>query len=182
MKSVINFFNKPLLKLPLFFGMITGVVCFLFFLLVQSLEKFSSTSRALDVGFFTIIIAAATWYYRKKVGQGYLHMWEGISIGYVVWITGALVCGYLSSLYFYFSPKALTHYQGILRQSLLVNKAEAIKVWGNESFQQKLADIDKLEPSSFIFDEFRFTLMLVVMPILLISLVLRKQHPNSLSR
>jgi len=99
-----------------------------------------------------------------------------------VWITGALVCGYLSSLYFYFSPKALTHYQGILRQSLLVNKAEAIKVWGNESFQQKLADIDKLEPSSFIFDEFRFTLMLVVMPILLISLVLRKQHPNSLSR
>ena len=182
MQSVINFLNKPLLKLPLLFGVIAGVVCFLFFLLVQSLEKFSSTSRALDVGFFTIIIAAATWYYRKKVGQGYLHMWEGISIGYVVWITGALVCGYLSSLYFYFSPKALTHYQGILRQSLLVNKAEAIKVWGNESFQQKLADIDKLEPSSFIFDEFRFTLMLVVMPILLISLVLRKQHPNSLSR
>lgn len=182
MQSVINFFKKPLLKLPLFFGVIAGVVCFLFFLLVQSLEKFSSTSRALDVGFFAIIITGATWYYRKKVGKGYLHMWEGISIGYVVWITGALVCGYLSSLYFYFFPKALAHYQEMLRQSLLVNKAEAIKVWGNESFQQKLSDIDKLVPLSFIFDEFRFTLMLVVMPILLIALMLRKQNPNSLSR
>ena len=55
MQNVINFFNKPLLKIPLVFGVLAGVVCFLFFLLIQSLDKFSGTSRALDVGFFSII-------------------------------------------------------------------------------------------------------------------------------
>ena len=65
---------------------------------------------------------------------------------------------------------------------ILVSDFPNESVWGNESFQQKLSDIDKLVPSSFIFDEFRFTLMLIVMPILLIALMLRKQNPNSLSR
>lgn len=178
MKSVINFFNKPLLKIPLLFGLVAGLVCFLFFLIVQNLDKFSSTSRLLDVGFFSILIAAACWYYRKNIGKGYMHMWEGISIGYVVWLTGALFCGYLTSLFFYFFPNSLLHYKNILRQSLLTNKEEAVKVWGKELYDQKIADIDLLEPSSFIFDEFRFTLLLIVMAVLLIALIFRKQHPS----
>ncbi len=177
MRNVINFFNKPLLKIPLAFGVLAGIVCFLFFLLVQSLDKFSGTSRALDVGFFSIIIAAACWYYRKNIGQGYMHIWEGISIGYVVWLTGALLCGYLNFAFFSFSPNALTKYKGVLRQSLLANQAEAIKVWGKETFQQKLADIDQLTPSSFIFDEFRFTLLLIIIAILIISLIFRRAKP-----
>lgn len=177
MQNVINFFNKPLLKIPLAFGVLAGIVCFLFFLLVQSLDKFSGTSRALDVGFFSIIIAAACWYYRKKIGQGYMHIWEGISVGYVVWLTGALLCGYLTFAFFSISPASLVKYKSTLRQSLLINKAEAIKVWGKETFQQKLADIDYLTPSSFIFDEFRFTLLLIIIAILLISLIFRKARP-----
>lgn len=177
MQNVINFFNKPLLKIPLAFGVLAGVVCFLFFLLVQSLDKFSGTSRALDVGFFSIIIAAACWYYRKHIGQGYMHIWEGISVGYVVWLTGALLCGYLTFAFFSISSDALVKYKETLRQSLLINQTEAIKVWGKETFQQKLMDIDYLTPSSFIFDEFRFTLLLIILAILIISLIFRKAKP-----
>ncbi|MFN8349785.1 MAG: DUF4199 domain-containing protein [Spirosomataceae bacterium] len=175
MRNVINFFNKPLLKVPLAFGLLAGVVCFLFFLVIQSLDKFSPTGRTLDVGFFSILIAAACWYYRKNIGLGYLHMWEGLSIGYVVWITGALVCGYLMFLFFYFSPASLIHYKSTLRQSLLVNQTEAVKAWGKDLFQQKLAEIDLLSPSSFIFDEFRFSLLLIVVAILIISLIFRRK-------
>jgi hypothetical protein len=177
MQNVINFFNKPLLRIPLAFGVLAGVVCFLFFLLVQSLDKFSGTSRALDVGFFSIIIAAACWYYRKNIGQGYMHIWEGISVGYVVWLTGALLCGYLTFAFFSFSSNSLIKYKETLRQSLLTNQAEAIKVWGKETFQQKLRDIDQLTPSSFIFDEFRFTLLLIIIAILIISLIFRRAKP-----
>lgn len=177
MQNVINFFNKPLLKIPLVFGLLAGVVCFLYFLLTQSLDKFSATSRALDVGFFSIIIAAACWYYRKHIGGGYFHIWEGISIGYVVWLTGALLCGYLSFIFFYFSPEALVHYKNTLRQSLVTNQTEAIKAWGKETYVQKLSEIDLVEPSSFIFDEFRFTLLLIIIAILLIALIFRKARP-----
>ncbi|AXE19473.1 hypothetical protein DR864_17850 [Runella rosea] len=179
MGNVINFFNKPILKIPLAFGVLAGFVCFLFFLVVQNLEKFSGTGRALDVGFFAIIIAAACWYYRKNIGKGYMHAWEGISIGYVVWLTGALLCGYLTSMFFYFSPSALDRYKQTLRTSLVTNQAEAMKVWGKEIYQQKLADISQLTPSSFIFDEFRFTLLLVIIAILLIALIFRKKQPEA---
>jgi len=174
MRNVINFFNKPLLKLPLGFGILAGITCFLFFVITQNFNTFSATSRALDVGFFGIIIAYACWYYRKKIGQGYMHIWEGISIGYVVWLTGALLCGYLTAAYFYFLPDKLLLYQKNLRQSLLTNEAEAIKSWGKEAFQQKLTDIGQLKPSSFIFDEFRFTLLLIIIIILIISLIFRR--------
>lgn len=177
MQNVINFFNKPLLKIPLAFGGLAGIVCFLFFVITQSIGKFSSTSRALDVGFFGIIIAAACWYYRKNINQGYMHIWEGISIGYVVWLFGALLCGYLTSAYFYFLPENLGRYKENLRQSLLTNEAEAIKSWGKETFLQKLSDISLLEPSSFIFDEFRFTLLLIIIVILIISLIFRRAKP-----
>lgn len=174
MQNVINFFNKPLLKIPLVFGVLAGIVCFLYFILILNLDKFSGTSRALDIGFFSIIIAATCWYYRKNVGQGYMHIWEGISIGYVVWLTGALLCGYLTFAFFSISPDSLIKYKGILRQSLLTNQAEAIKTWGKETFQQKLSDLDSVEPSSFIFDEFRFTLLLIIVAILIISLIFRR--------
>ncbi|MEZ4900455.1 MAG: DUF4199 domain-containing protein [Spirosomataceae bacterium] len=177
MQNVINFFNKPLLKIPLGFGILAGIVCFLFFVITQSLDTFSATSRALDVGFFGIIIAYTCWYYRKHIGHGYMHIWEGISIGYVVWLTGALLCGYLTSGYFYFLPENLARYKENLRQSLLANEAEAIKSWGKETFQQKLSDIDLLAPSSFIFDEFRFTLLLIIIVILIISLIFRRAKP-----
>ena len=178
MQSIIHFFNKPLLKIPLAFGVLVGVICFIFFLIIQGLGKFSATTRGLDVGFFIIIIAAACWYYRKHIGKGYLHMWEGISIGYVVWIAGSLLCGYLTAGYFALMPEALTRYQQTLRQSLLINQADAVKVWGQDIFDQKIADIMHLTPSSFIFDEFRFTVLLVVIPILLIALGFRKQPPT----
>jgi len=179
MRNVINFFNKPILKIPLAFGVLAGFVCFLFFLVVQNLEKFSGTGRALDVGFFAIIIAAACWYYRKNIGKGYMHAWEGISIGYVVWLTGALLCGYLTFMFFHFSPSALDKYKQTLRTSLVTNQAEAMKVWGKEIYQQKLADISQLTPSSFIFDEFRFTLLLVIIAILLIALIFRKKKAEA---
>jgi Protein of unknown function (DUF4199) len=177
MRNVINFFNKPLLKIPLVFGLLAGVICFLYFILILSLDTYSGTSRALDIGFFSIVIAAACWYYRKHIGEGYLHIWEGISIGYVVWLTGALLCGYLSFIYFYFSPAALAHYKTIVRQSLLTNEAAAIKSWGKETYLQKLSEISLVEPSSFIFDEFRFTLLLIIIAILLIALIFRKARP-----
>ena len=175
MQNVINFFNKPLLKIPLAFGVLAGIVCFLFFLVVQTLEKFSGTSRALDVGFFSIIIATACCYYLKNIGKGYLHACLLYTSRYVVWLTGALLCGYLTFVFFYFSPSALVRYKETLRTSLVTNQAEAIKVWGKEDFQQKLADISQLTASSFIFDEFRFTLLLIIIVILLIALIFRKK-------
>ncbi|MFN4145595.1 MAG: DUF4199 domain-containing protein [Runella sp.] len=174
---MLSFFNKPLLKIPLAFGAMAGVSCFAFFVFIQQLEKFSAQSRTLDIGFFVIFIAAACWYYRKNIGKGYMHIWEGLSIGYVVWISGALVCGYLTYFYFLLSPAALQNYKDITRRSLTVNQEDAIKVWGKELFDEKMTQIAQLEPSSFIFDEFRFTLLLIIIPILLLAVFFRKQKP-----
>lgn len=176
---MLSYFNKPLLKIPLVFGALVGVICFVFFVVVQQLGKFSGTSRGLDVGFFVIMIVTACWYYRKHVGKGYMHIWEGITVGYVVWLTGALLCGYLTYFYFLVSPVALQSYKEVTRNSLMVNKTEAIKTWGKEVFDQKIAQIADLDASSFIFDEFRFTVLLIVIPILLIAVFFRNQPPRT---
>ena len=112
MKSIIEYFNKPLLKVSLIFGLITGVLVFLFFLGLYFMDIVPlGNNKILDFGIHIILIAGACWYYRKYVGNGFLHLWEALTIGYVVNTFGALIAGWL--IYFfvtYADPSVFTDY------------------------------------------------------------------------
>jgi hypothetical protein len=183
MNSILNYFNKPLLKIPLVFGLATGLVAFLFFLGLYWIGVMPlGNKKALDFGIFVIMMAAACWYYRRKIGHGYMHMWEGLTICYVVNSVGAFVLGWLIYLFLvYIDPGVFTAYLADMKQLLLDGRAELVKNIGEAEFQKMLVSIGETKPGELITDELSKKTIMAVLPILIISLIFRKQNPAEMA-
>ena len=181
MHSFLSYFNKPLLKIPLIFGAATGVMAFLFFLGLYFIGVMPlGNKRALDFGIYLIMLISACWYYRKTVGYGYMHFWEGLTIGYVVNSVGAFVSGWLVYLFItWIDPSVFTGYLADMKQLLMQGKPELVKSIGEAEFQTMVKNVAATHPGELITDEFSKKTVMAVLPILIVSLLFRRQSSDS---
>lgn len=178
MKSILDFFNRPLLKVSLTFGLVNGVVSFLFFLGLYFLGVIPlGNNKILDLGIHFILMMAACWYYRKNIGLGMLHLWEALTICYVVNCVGAFLLGWL--IYGFVAlidPSIFVAYLNEMTQLLIAGKAELVKTIGNADYQKMLNDMKETKPETLITDEISKKTVISIIPILIISLIFRKQN------
>jgi len=177
MKSLSEYFDKPLLKVSLVFGLITGVLAFAFFLGLYAIGIVPlGNNKVMDIGIHVIMIAGGCWYFRKKVGNGFLHLWEALTIGYVINTVGAFINGWLIYLFItYIDPAVFTNYLQEMGTLLMSGKEELVKNIGNSEFLKMYASIQAMEPSEVITDEISKKTVMAIIPILIISLIFRKQ-------
>lgn len=177
MKSVLNYLSHPLLKVPLLAGLATGVLCFLYFLALYAAGVPAlGTIRVLDYGIHIIVMIAAIWYYRKYVGHGQLHLWEGLTIGYVLNTIAALVTGWLVYLFVtLLDPGVFAEYVVNSKKLLLDGKKQITDQFGPETFAEQWRKVNTMQPSVLLPDELTKKTALAVIPVLIISLIFRKQ-------
>lgn len=177
MKSILNYFSHPLLKIPLLSGLVTGVLCFLYFLGLYAVGVPAlGNIRVLDYGIHIITILATIWYYRKYVGHGQLHLWEGLTIGYVLNTVAALVTGWLIYLFVtQIDPSVFTEYIANSKKLLLEGKTQITDQFGPETFAEQWKKVSTMEPGVLLPDELTKKTALAVIPVLVISLIFRKQ-------
>ncbi|GAA4447037.1 hypothetical protein GCM10023091_41290 [Ravibacter arvi] len=180
MNTFFEYFNKPLLKVPLLFGLLTGVLAFFYFLGLYLLNVSPlGNVRTPDFGIHIILVCYACWHYRKKYGQGWMHLWEGLTIGYVINMTAAFVTGWLIYLFVsYIDPQVFQNYLQEMQDLLLSKKTELVEQIGEEEFGVLLNKVKENQPSTLITDEISKKFMLGIIPILLISLFFRRQQPQ----
>jgi hypothetical protein len=177
MKSIIAYFNKPILKVSMLFGAATGILVFLFFigLYLMGIVPLGN-NKVMDFGIHVILIAGACWYYRKKVGNGFLHLWEALTIGYVVNTIGALIAGWL--IYFFVTfidPAVFTNYIAEMKTLMLEGKGQLVKNIGEAEFLKMFNGVSAMKSSELIMDEVSKKTVMAIIPILVISLIFRKQ-------
>ncbi len=175
-----NFFSQPLLRIPLIAGAITGGLAILYFLALYTFGVeavlYVRSLRPLDFGFYLIAMVATTWYYRKYAGRGMLHLWEGLTICYVINTVAALLTAWFIYLFItQIDPGVFTHYLADLRQFQVNDKAAFIKQFGEEAFLKQIAKTEATQPGDLIWDELLKRTLLTVFPALIISLIFRKQ-------
>ncbi|AKD54121.1 DUF4199 domain-containing protein [Spirosoma radiotolerans] len=177
MNSIRAYFSHPLLKIPLLSGLATGVLCFLYFLGLYAVGVPAlGNIRVLDYGIHIITILATIWYYRKYVGHGQLHLWEGLTIGYVLNTVAALVTGWLIYLFVtQVDPGVFTEYVTNSKKLLLEGKKQITDQFGPETFAQQWNKVSTMEPGVLLPDELTKKTALAVLPVLVISLIFRKQ-------
>lgn len=177
MKQIIDYFGHPLLKIPLLAGLITGVACFLYFLGLYALGVPAlGNIRVLDYGIHIIMMVGTVWYYRKYIGQGRLHLWEGLTIGYVLNTVAALVTGWLVYLFVtQIDPGVFTEYVANSRKLLLEGKKQITDQFGPQTFASQWQKTVTMQPSVLLPDELTKKTALAVIPVLVISLIFRKQ-------
>lgn len=177
MKQLISFFNHPLLKLPVLFGLLAGGLCFIYFLVLYSLNIMPlGNKKVLDFGFQIIMMVAAVWYYRKNIGHGFLHLWEALTICYVVNTVGALLTAWLIFLFLkYIDPSVFTQYLDEMRQLLISTKGRLIESLGQAEYLKVLKGIDRITLETLVGDEISKKTVLAILPVLVISLLFRRQ-------
>ncbi|GAB3934339.1 DUF4199 domain-containing protein [Larkinella terrae] len=177
MKQLISFFNHPLLKLPVFFGLLAGGLCFIYFLVLYSLNIMPlGNKKVLDFGFQIIMMVAAVWYYRKNIGHGFLHLWEALTICYVVNTVGALLTAWLIYLFLkYVDPTVFTQYLDEMRQLIVSTKGRLVESLGQKEYLSVLKGVDRITLETLVGDEISKKTVLAILPVLVISLLFRKQ-------
>lgn len=177
MKAILAYFNHPLLKLPLLAGLLTGVGCFAYFLALYAVGVPAlGNVRVLDYGIHIILMIATVWYYRKYIGHGRLHLWEGITIGYVLNTVAALVTSWLIYLFVtQIDPGVFAEYVVNSKKLLLEGKKQIVDQFGPETFTEQWTKASTMQPSVLLPDELTKKTALAVLPVLIISLIFRKQ-------
>lgn len=177
MQSIINYFNKPVLKISLIFGVITGLLAFVFFLALYFIGVPPlSNIRVLDMGIFIILISGACWYYRKNVGKGLLHLYEALTIGYVVLSVAAIINGWLIYLFVsYIDPSVFTDFITSNLKLLTDGRNTQLNYLSGPEFAEVYKANQNSTPSVLIKDEISKKLLIGIIPILIVSLIFRKQ-------
>lgn len=166
-----------MLKIPLLAGLLTGILCFVYFLALYAIGVPAlGNVRVLDFGIHIIVMIATVWYYRKYIGQGQLHLWEGLTIGYVLNTIAALVTGWLIYLFVtQIDPNVFTEYVTNSKKLLLEGKKQLIDQFGPETFAEQWTKVNAMQPGVLLPDELTKKTALAVLPVLIISLIFRKQ-------
>lgn len=177
MNNIRAYFNHPLLKFPLLAGLATGVLCFGYFLGLYALGVPPlGNIRVLDYGIHLIMIVATVWYYRKRIGHGRLHLWEGLTIGYILntvaaLVTGWLVYGFVTQV----DPAVFAEYVVNSKKLLLEGKKQLVDQFGPDTFIEQWTKASTMQPAVLLPDELTKKTALAVLPVLIISLIFRKQ-------
>lgn len=171
--------NKPLIRVPVFFGLLAGLVVFCYFLLLYGLGYLPlGSKKEISVGFNVILMGVAVWYYRRTSGEGYVHLWEGLSICYLSNFVAALISGSLIWLFLtYIDPTVLVKYIEENLKIAALTKAEVIKQMDEPTYQQLVRSLKTTTPAAVFGDEIIKKLFLGAIPALLISLYFRRQKP-----
>jgi hypothetical protein len=177
MQQFLLFFNKPILKVSLAFGAVTALLAFCYFLVLY-FAKIAPLGniRVPDFGLYIIMMATANWYYRKQFGNGLLHLWEALTICYVVNSIGALLTGWLIyGFVTWIDTSVFTTYLAESQRLILTTRDQLVKSLGAAEFQKMLSEVAQTKPSDLVSDEFAKKSVMAVLPIVIISLLFRRQ-------
>ena len=175
--------KNAILKVSLFFGLVCGIVAFLFFLLLN-LRGMNALGSARNPDFLSALLfmVGALWYFRRMIRGGLLHFWEGLSVGFLTVLVGAVVSASLVNLFITrVDTGVLPRHLGELAQMRVARKEHYLALEKSEAnFERMQAQIRQTTPSAMFWDEVLKKVLLVgLAPVLIASIVFRRQ-PYSL--
>ncbi|WP_304234659.1 DUF4199 domain-containing protein [Jiulongibacter sediminis] len=166
--------KKKILKLSLTWGLIAGLVCFLFFLMMYAVDDNPLIKKRPDIGINILFIFLAIWIFKRR-RNGYLHFYEGFSIGFLTNLIAALFSGIAVYLFLkFYDIQPYLNWNSYSKQFLIEQKEALDSVINEETFKLQLKSFDEIKPYRVILDDLMFKQFAIV-AIMLISMALRKQ-------
>ena len=169
--------KKRIFRTSFIFGGLAGVLCFVFFLIMYLMVDNPLSMRRPDLGLNMIMIGTGIWFFKKESG-GYLHFYEGVSVGFLINLFAALLTGILIFLFLHFvDMQPFTTWMAEGKQMLLNDRERSKEIMSEEMFQTMLKSFDNKNLSMIILDELIFKQISIV-AITLFTMAMRKIKPN----
>lgn len=168
--------KKQLPRYVLIYGSLTALSCLLFFVGLYNISENPLGVRRPDIGFNVIFIFIALAFFRRNNG-GFLHFYEGVSVGFLVNLFGSILTGlgiYLFIELFDNQPFTAWTESGI---KLLYDQKETFDILLDaDNFERQVNSLKNAKSYQLILDELMFKQFCII-PITLLSMALRKQRP-----
>lgn len=169
--------KKQLIRYTLIYGSLTALACLLFFVGLYNISPNPLGVRRPDIGFNIMMIFISLAFFRRNNG-GYLHFYEGVSVGFLVNMFGAILTGigiYLFVVFYDETPLTAWTEGGV--KEMYANKETFDTLLDQGNFDRTIASLKNAKPYQLILDEIMFKQFSII-PITLISMALRKQRPT----
>ena len=128
-----------------------------------------------DLGIFSLFIFFAGKEYKDFRNAGFLHFWQGISIGFIVFIPAVLIFSLSLYIIFEFNPVLIDGYKDGARSFLEAKKDIFLREFTEEQLAEQMATIDEVTAAQLVFNTFRRKIFagFLITPVL--SIILRKK-------
>ena len=164
-------------RYTLIYGSLIALSCFLFFVGLYNLSPNPLGVRRPDIGFNIMFVFIAIAFYRRN-NSGYLHFYEGVSVGFLANLLGSVLTGlgiYLFVKFYDGTPFTAWTEAGV---KLLYDQKETFDILlSPENFDGQVKSLQNAKPYQLILDEIMFKQFSII-PIALISMALRKIRPT----
>ncbi|MDP5120406.1 MAG: DUF4199 domain-containing protein [Spirosomaceae bacterium] len=169
--------KKQLPRYTLIYGSLTALACLLFFIGLYNISPNPLGVRRPDIGFNIMMIFIALAFYRRNNG-GYLHFYEGVSVGFLVNLFAAILTGlgiFIFVTFYDNTPFTTWTAEGV--KEMYSNKETFDVILDKANFDRTIASLKNAKPYQLVIDEIMFKQFSII-PITLISMALRKQRPT----
>lgn len=168
---------NSLKRVTIIFGLIAGISYFLIFLLLYFLIDNPLRDKIAPIGLQFILLVYGIWVYKKRK-DGYLHFYEGMTIGLISNFIAALLAGLL--IWVFLITIDIKPFEVWITESvnfLLEDRPEKKDIMSDETFDRMIKSIRESKPHTIIWDRLMAAIWLVF-PIGLFVMVLRKVRPS----
>lgn len=168
---------RRVLNISLFYGLLAGVLYFLFFLLMYFTIENPLGNKTAPLGLQVIVVLFGIWYFKRQ-NQGYLHFYEGFTIGLGANFLAALLSGLL--IFAFLEIVDMRPFTTWISESvsfLTADRPSKKEIMSDEAFEKMLASLQNSTTSSVIFDRLIASFW-AIFPIGLFCMALRKTKPS----
>ena len=128
-----------------------------------------------DLGLFFLFVFFAGKEYKDFRNDGYLHFWQGISIGFIVMIPAVLLFSSAFYVIFETNSKLIEGYRAGAKAFLLERKDIFLEEFTQQQFDEQLTAVDEITTTQLLFSTFwkKIGAGFLITPV--VSIILRKK-------
>lgn len=167
-----------MIKTTLKYSVICGVFLYVLFLLSQQF----GTNPFIDLNqlFFDFIIFLLFSYfsmneYKKYKNGGYLHFWQGMTIGFLLYVPAIFLFAVILFVHFAIEPGLLEQYREAAMEYLESNKATYLDQFGEKQYESQVEAIENVNQTSLIRTSSLKKILVGLFVTPMISIFLRKK-------
>jgi hypothetical protein len=128
-----------------------------------------------DVVIFFVFIFFASKEFKSYLNNGFLHFWQGMSIGFITYIGAALVFGIFLALLFNLDASIFSKYQEDAKAFLEIQKPLIVERMSEEEFEKQLKGIYEISSNDLIFSTIGKKILAGFFITPVVSIILRKK-------
>ncbi len=136
---------RPSLKYVLF--------CTFFLLVLFYLSFILNTNPATDFIFHLVVLGLFIFFaefdFKSNHNGGYLHFWQGMTIGFYVYGISAVAFLVIFGIYFMAEPSVLNDYKELTKDFYTSQKDTYIAEMGEDGFESLLKNVEETTPFNF---------------------------------